>query len=54
MNVAAVYHNGVRKILEANLEIKNYDAPKFLRDISKIIYYKKCQKIIGNYCSEKF
>ena len=27
--VAAVYHNGVRKVLEANLGFKNYDTPKF-------------------------
>ena len=27
--VAAVYHNGVRKVLVANLGFKNYDTPKF-------------------------
>ena len=33
LDVAAVYHNGVRKVLEANLGFKNYDTPKFAWDI---------------------
>ena len=30
--VTAVYHNGVRKVLEVNLGFKNYDTPKFSWD----------------------
>ena len=48
MNVAAVYHNGVRKVLEANLGFKNYDTPKW--DI--FINDHKSEKISENYVFE--
>ena len=46
--VAAVYHNGVRKVLEANLEFKNYELHN-IHDIfdTTITNHKKiCQKVI--------
>ena len=46
--VAAVYHNGFRKVLEANLGFKNYDTSKFfMRYLTqRSQFIKKCQKVI--------
>ena len=46
--VTAIYHNGVRKVLEANLEFKNYEIHN-IHDIfdTTITNHKKiCQKVI--------
>ena len=48
--VTAIYHNGVRKVLEANLEFKNYELHN-IHDIfdTTITNNKKiCQKVIWN------
>ena len=45
MNVAAVYHNGVRKVLKANLGLKNDYTPKFAWDICINDQKKKIRKL---------